>query len=64
MEDPTPTALCRFTNVRGLVAALTAIKTASRVPCVLQFDQSGMTVRWEELSRTMQSGIYLAASVR
>lgn len=50
-------------NIKGLTAALQAIKTQARQYCTLTFEPTGMTVRWEDDSKAVQSGVFLGAGL-
>ena len=56
-------ALATITSVKGLVQALQAIKTSNKLPCAVQFDASGLTLRFLDGGHAMQSGIYLSTAV-
>ncbi|GAB4823845.1 hypothetical protein N2152v2_010891 [Parachlorella kessleri] len=53
----------RMVSVKGLITALQAIKTTSRQYCTLTFQGSGMTVHWEDESKSLQSGVFLSSGL-
>ncbi|KAI8464584.1 MAG: hypothetical protein J3K34DRAFT_526071 [Monoraphidium minutum] len=50
-------------NVRGLTAVLQAIKPSAKQVCSVLVDADGLSIQWEDDSKTLQSSIYLRSEL-
>ncbi|KAG1660041.1 hypothetical protein FOA52_010026 [Chlamydomonas sp. UWO 241] len=59
MEDAGPPTRLVIAHVKGLATALHAIRAGSKQACCVKIDSSGLELRWEDESKTLQSLVFL-----